>query len=87
MLVLLNAYYHWTPALRRPPAIALYSTPVIRALPPAPSSGGGWTWTGDFTPGRSAGSSTILSCARNSSRSCTTSSCPPGPRSGDSTMT
>jgi haloalkane dehalogenase len=30
-LVLLNTYYHWTPALRRPPAIALYSTPVIRA--------------------------------------------------------
>jgi haloalkane dehalogenase len=32
MLVLLNTYYHWTPALRRPPAIALYSTPVIRAV-------------------------------------------------------
>jgi pimeloyl-ACP methyl ester carboxylesterase len=30
-LVLLNTYYHWTPALRRPPAIALYSTPVLRA--------------------------------------------------------
>src|SRR5215470_10082982 len=30
-LVLLNTYYHWTPTLRRPPAIALYSTPVIRA--------------------------------------------------------
>jgi pimeloyl-ACP methyl ester carboxylesterase len=30
-LVLLNTYYHWTPALRRPPAIALYSTPVVRA--------------------------------------------------------
>lgn len=29
-LVLLNTYYHWTPALRRPPAIALYSTPLIR---------------------------------------------------------
>jgi haloalkane dehalogenase len=29
-LVLLNTYYHWTPGLRRPPAIALYSTPVIR---------------------------------------------------------
>ena len=29
-LVLLNTYYHWTPALRRPPAIALYSTPIIR---------------------------------------------------------
>jgi pimeloyl-ACP methyl ester carboxylesterase len=29
-LVLLNTYYHWTPALRRPPAIALYSTPGIR---------------------------------------------------------
>jgi haloalkane dehalogenase len=29
-LVLLNTYYHWTPALRRPPAIALYSTPVVR---------------------------------------------------------
>jgi len=28
--VLLNTYYHWTPALRRPPAIALYSTPIIR---------------------------------------------------------
>jgi haloalkane dehalogenase len=30
-LVLLNTYYHWTPGLRRPPAIALYSTPGIRA--------------------------------------------------------
>ncbi len=30
-LVLLNTYYHWTPSLRRPPAIALYSTPVIRS--------------------------------------------------------
>jgi pimeloyl-ACP methyl ester carboxylesterase len=29
-LVLLNTYYHWTPALRRPQAIALYSTPLIR---------------------------------------------------------
>ncbi|MFE7776299.1 alpha/beta fold hydrolase [Streptomyces sp. NPDC057445] len=29
-LVLLNTYYHWTPALRRPPAIALYSTPLLR---------------------------------------------------------
>jgi haloalkane dehalogenase len=29
-LVLLNTYYHWTPALRRPPAIALYSTPIVR---------------------------------------------------------
>ena len=29
-LVLLNTYYHWTSGLRRPPAIALYSTPVIR---------------------------------------------------------
>src|SRR5215468_9328411 len=30
-LVLLNTYYHWIPALRRPPAIALYSTPVVGA--------------------------------------------------------
>jgi pimeloyl-ACP methyl ester carboxylesterase len=29
-LVLLNTYYHWMPALRRPPAIALYSTPVLK---------------------------------------------------------
>jgi pimeloyl-ACP methyl ester carboxylesterase len=29
-LVLLNTYYHWIAALRRPPAIALYSTPLIR---------------------------------------------------------
>jgi haloalkane dehalogenase len=29
-LVLLNTYYHWTPALRRPRAIALYSTPIAR---------------------------------------------------------
>jgi pimeloyl-ACP methyl ester carboxylesterase len=28
-LVLLNTYYDWFPGLRRPPAIALYSTPVI----------------------------------------------------------
>ncbi|GIH18936.1 alpha/beta fold hydrolase [Rugosimonospora africana] len=31
-LVLLNTYYHWIPSLRRPPAIALYSTPVLRSL-------------------------------------------------------
>ena len=31
-LVLLNTYYHWTPALRRPPAIALYSTPLLRTV-------------------------------------------------------
>jgi haloalkane dehalogenase len=31
-LVLLNTYYHWTPALRRPPAIALYSTPLVRTV-------------------------------------------------------
>jgi haloalkane dehalogenase len=29
-LVLLNTYYHWMPGLRRPPAIALFSTPVLR---------------------------------------------------------
>jgi haloalkane dehalogenase len=29
-LVLLNTYYQWMAGLRRPPAIALYSTPVIR---------------------------------------------------------
>ncbi len=29
-LVLLNTYYHWTPGLRRPGAIALYSTPLLR---------------------------------------------------------
>lgn len=29
-LVLLNTYYHQTAALRRPPAIALYSTPLLR---------------------------------------------------------
>ena len=31
-LVLLNTYYHWTLALRRPEAIFLYSTPVLRNL-------------------------------------------------------
>jgi pimeloyl-ACP methyl ester carboxylesterase len=31
-LVLLNTYYCWTRTLRRPPAIALYSTPVLRNL-------------------------------------------------------
>jgi pimeloyl-ACP methyl ester carboxylesterase len=31
-LVLLNTYYHWTPSVRRPPALALYSTPVVRAM-------------------------------------------------------
>lgn len=31
-LVLLNTYYHWTPSLRRPPAIVLYSTPLLRNL-------------------------------------------------------
>jgi haloalkane dehalogenase len=31
-LVLLNTYYSWMPTLRPPEAIALYSTPVIRAV-------------------------------------------------------
>src|SRR6266536_6551349 len=31
-LVLLNTYYHWMPRLRRPEAIFLYSTPVLRNL-------------------------------------------------------
>jgi haloalkane dehalogenase len=31
-LVLLNTYYHWTLGLRRPPAIALYSTPGLRSV-------------------------------------------------------
>jgi pimeloyl-ACP methyl ester carboxylesterase len=31
-LVLLNTYYALTPRLRRPPAIALYSTPGVRAV-------------------------------------------------------
>ena len=31
-LVLLNTYYAWTPPLRRPEAIFLYSTPVLRNL-------------------------------------------------------
>jgi haloalkane dehalogenase len=30
-LILLNTYYHWMPALRRPPVIALYSTPLVRS--------------------------------------------------------
>jgi len=30
--VLLNTYYQWTPGLRRPEAIFLYSTPVLRNL-------------------------------------------------------
>jgi len=29
-LILLNTYYHFNSVIRRPPAIALYSTPVIR---------------------------------------------------------
>mgnify|MGYP003526604922 FL=1 len=31
-LVLLDTYYQWTPRLRRPPAIALYSTPILKSL-------------------------------------------------------
>ncbi len=31
-LVLLNTYYHWMPRLRRPEAIFLYSTPLLRNL-------------------------------------------------------
>jgi haloalkane dehalogenase len=31
-LVLLNTYYGWMPTLRPPEAIALYSTPIIRAI-------------------------------------------------------
>jgi haloalkane dehalogenase len=46
-LVLLNTYYHWIPGLRRPPAIALYSTPVIRAAARTLLAGPGrrmYTW-------------------------------------------
>jgi haloalkane dehalogenase len=43
-LVLLNTYYHWMPGLRRPPAIALYSTPVVRAVARA----GAVRWPGLF---------------------------------------
>jgi haloalkane dehalogenase len=31
-LVLLNTYYQWTPRIRRPGAIALFSTPVVRGV-------------------------------------------------------
>lgn len=31
-MVLLNTYYQWTPSLRRPEAIALYSTPIVKNL-------------------------------------------------------
>lgn len=31
-LVLLNTFYDWFPGLRRPPAVALYSTPVVRTI-------------------------------------------------------
>ncbi len=31
-LVLLNTYYSWTPRLRAPEAISLYSTPIVRAM-------------------------------------------------------
>jgi pimeloyl-ACP methyl ester carboxylesterase len=31
-LVLLNTYYQWTPSIRRPGAIALFSTPVVRGV-------------------------------------------------------
>lgn len=68
-LVLLNTYYHFTPPLRRPPAIALYSTPVVRR-----SSGGGPAWTGGCMPGRSAGCRSVSSSSRSSTRI----SCPPG---------
>jgi pimeloyl-ACP methyl ester carboxylesterase len=85
-LVLLNTYYHWTSGLRRPPAIALYPH-RSSAPPPAPVSGGGLTWTGTCTPGRSAGSSATPRYAPSSYRSCISSSCPPGRRSGGSMTT
>jgi hypothetical protein len=31
-VVLLNTYYGWTPSLRPPEAIILYSTPILRNL-------------------------------------------------------
>ncbi|GIG90393.1 alpha/beta fold hydrolase [Plantactinospora endophytica] len=31
-LVLLNTYYHWLPGIRRPPVIAIFSTPGIGAV-------------------------------------------------------
>jgi haloalkane dehalogenase len=85
-LVLLNTYYHWTPALRRPRAIALYSTPVIRGAARAVVR---------RRPGldrrlyawQPAGSSTTPRCEPSLFHSCMSSSCPPGPRSGDLTTT
>jgi pimeloyl-ACP methyl ester carboxylesterase len=80
-LVLLNTYYHWTPSLRRPPAIALYSTPIVRTAP-GPSSDGAPIWTDASTSGRSAGSSGTPRYAWRSSPSCTRSSCRLGQRFG-----
>jgi haloalkane dehalogenase len=85
-LVLLNTYYHWTPGLRRPPAIALYSTPGIRAAaralvrrrPDLDRRLYAWQVGGFIRDPRYAPSSF---------HSCTSSSCPPGRRSGGSTTT
>jgi pimeloyl-ACP methyl ester carboxylesterase len=76
-LVLLNTYYHWIPSLRRPRAIALYSTPIVRTgartivrrWPDLDRRLYAWQ-VGTFirTP----------RCASCSSRSCMSSSCPPG---------
>jgi hypothetical protein len=81
-----------TPTTTGPPRCAghprLPSTPLrSSAPPPALSSGGGPTWTGACTPGRSASSSSTPDCVPSSSRSCMSSSCPPGRRSGASTTT
>ena len=84
-LVLLNTYYHWTPWLRRPPAIALYSTPVLRAV--RGRCAGAPTWIGASTPGRWDGSSAIRSCGPSTWPCCTSSSVPPARRSGGSTTT
>src|SRR5215468_2699105 len=84
MLVLLNTYYHWTQrcGARGP----LPCTPRQASAPlPAPWSGGGRTWTGGYTPGKSARSSKTPRYASGSCRNCTSSSCPPGRRSGAST--
>jgi haloalkane dehalogenase len=85
-LVLLNTYYHWIPSLRRPRAIALYSTPIVRTgartivrrWPDLDRRLYAWQ-VGTFirTP----------RCASCSSRSCMSSSCPPARRSGASITT
>ena len=76
-LVLLNTYYCETPTLRRPEAIWLFSTPVIRSVArPVCRGCSGTGSSAGCTGGRSGGSSETRMSDVSSCRCCINSSTP-----------